>query len=195
MLWFVGFLIFLGVVVIFAYKSKSKDSRATDVNETEAAKIIRIAEERKIRARDLGVEKVVLVLFFSRGSKALNPDELRKSSIVTNITEDTKDEKFIKYSFRLRNKTFKCVYDVAASLFELYVDGKKSLSIVMFQEDIGSSDLLYWSCIKFEGFIEGEWVQDLKDLIQQNAADTSEKEKKEKESSARIKKLKEDFGI
>lgn len=180
-----------------------------DNKEDEYQRIEAEVKKRKERARQLGVDKFMGELF---NDLKYYPTWFQKNRAYTPLITDARElEKeirgsnewrrwqitlkgndyifaFREYSFYTPDGEYGCNGD-----FEIYKDGKKVLAIDISQHTDQYSDIPQWSAFDIDGFIEGEWIGDFKELYE--ASKKAHEDGLKKLFKKPADKLKEDFGI
>ncbi len=166
-------------------------------DENDAQKILREVEKRKQRAKDLGIEKVLLCLFFGDGYGSFSAYKIEGASLISDFKKSGDfDNRWCRFILNIKNYFVSC----HKSTLQISIDEKKVLTVKMGDSftpvnDPYISGIEKWWCSEIESFIEGEWVQELKNLIIQIEINEKEEKRKKEENPERIKQLKDDFGI
>ncbi len=169
-------------------------------NESEAQRVLREVEKRKQRANELGIEELILYLFFGRGYGSFGSYKIKGASLISDFSHNINTGQ-CKFTLNKRNYSVSETQNEFPGRFEILVDGGKVLAVEImadftpFKDDTILDGVTKYRCSAVKAFVEGEWVRDLKTLVTQIELDEKEAERKKEEDPKRIRKLKEDFGI
>ena len=166
---------------------------------SEADEILRKVEERKDRARELGVDKLICELYFDHGlrhytagmhhehqrykiisrAKQLNDDSLQ-------VTINDRD-----YVLTYTDKWSASVPEFHSGQLELFLGDKTLLALAISAEidEYGTEHKPF----DINAFLEGDWIQDFQQLKLQVLEKEARWERERKEKKA--KELKDRFGL
>ena len=179
--------------------------------DNETQRILREAEKRKQKAKDFGLPELIWNLYqHLRYATYGVPDGISKdydyiSELVGKVGGKDCYEisfQFMKRNFKVKSVTTRHSFDDdnwQNQLVTLLEDGKKLFKVNVNGAEMGESFYTYtkWTPGEAEAFIEGDWIQIIKSLVQkieeQKAIEKKAEEKEARERQA--KKLKENFGI
>lgn len=178
-------------------------------NESDADRVYKEVKKRKQRAEELGITDLIERLYFYKlmyYPHWLKNDRESICSLVTDAAEledETKEGTITKTTIIINNMEYafsfkECDFSspdgkYAYADLELAANGKRVLALALSSEC--SEYGFNWKTFDVEAFIEGDWIEEFRQLKKVMEMEEKERERKQKESPEKIKQLKEDFGI
>lgn len=172
---------------------------------TEAYRVEQEVKKRKKIAEEKGVAPLIVHLYF--GKLQYYPNWIEQNGnyvpkLLTEATAEKKGEKEIMtinlsgkiYRFEFSQHTFSTPDDyVTHGLLELFSNDKKCLGLNLSLEH-GTYDS-EWRPFDISAFIDGEWIDDFRNLREEIQQNDKLREQQEAEDPKKVQELKNNFGI
>jgi len=210
MIWILGTMILAAGIAVYFLKFRLKGDVKDTKDEGKEARVYRLVQEKKAKAKELRLPEFMADLFFDQIVHYpvwMNGNE-RKDLVPLEVkfAEEIKDQGSAKKQVKLGISRDVYVFGFESQLvpmpngssenrglLELYFNDRKVLAIELSCEKAQFG--IIWNPYDLQAFIEGPWIRVFRDLRQHTVELNRKKDKKSWDSPQKIKDLKNNFNI